>query len=179
MLPAAKPVIRRLAASLLPRHRTGDFAQALMDLGATICSPKRPACVLCPWEGVCSARARGEQEMFPRKLPKAEGKLRRGAAFVALRADGRVLLRRRPEKGLLASMMEVPGSEWKHDFDKGRARRSAPRLGGGTRWRAGAGRSPAPLHSFSTRTDCLCGARPTRDGSTERCAMGQDRRSGR
>jgi A/G-specific adenine glycosylase len=73
--------------------------------------------------------------MFPRKMPKPEGKLRRGAAFVALRADSRVLLRRRPEKGLLASMMEVPGSEWKHDFDKGRARRSAPRLGGGTRWR--------------------------------------------
>ena len=136
VLPAAKPVIRQLAASLLPRQRTGDFAQALMDLGATICSPKRPACALCPWEGVCSARARGEQEMFPRKLPKAEGKLRRGAAFVAIRADGRVLLRRRPEKGLLASMMEVPGSEWKHDFDKSRAVRSAPRLGGGARWRA-------------------------------------------
>ncbi|MGA7330927.1 MAG: A/G-specific adenine glycosylase [Pseudolabrys sp.] len=134
-LPAAKPVIRRLAASLLPKRRAGDFAQALMDLGATICSPKRPTCVLCPWEGACAAHARGEQETFPRKSPKAEGKLRSGAAFVALRADGRVLLRRRPEKGLLASMMEVPGSEWKHDFDRAHACHSAPRLGARARWR--------------------------------------------
>jgi A/G-specific adenine glycosylase len=133
-LPAAKPAIRELAASLLPKHRAGDFAQAFMDLGATICSPKRPACVLCPWEGACAAHGRGEQELFPRKSPKAEGKLRRGVAFVALRADGCVLLRRRPEKGLLASMMEVPGSEWTHNFNKSRARRSAPRLEAGTRW---------------------------------------------
>jgi len=134
-LPAAKPAIKRLATSIMPGHRAGDFAQALMDLGATICSPKRPACVLCPWVNACAAYARGDEETFPRKLPKAEGKLRRGAAFVALRADGRVLLRRRPEKGLLGSMMEVPGSEWKHDFENGRARRSAPRLQAGTRWR--------------------------------------------
>ena len=134
-LPTAKPVIKQLATSLLPPRRTGDFAQALMDLGAAICSPKRPACVLCPWQSECAAYARGDQETFPRKRPKAEGKLRRGAAFVALRADGRVLLRRRPEKGLLGSMMEVPGSEWAHDFDKSRARRTAPRLEAGTRWR--------------------------------------------
>ena len=76
----------------------------------------------------CLANERGDQETFPRKAPKAEGRLRRGAAFVALRVDGRVLLRRRPDKGLLASMMEVPGSEWQHDFDERRARRSAPRL---------------------------------------------------
>ena len=133
-LPTAKPAIKQLATSLLPRSRTGDFAQALMDLGATICSPKRPACVLCPWQSACAAYARGDQETFPRKRPKAEGKLRRGAAFVALRADGRVLLRRRPEKGLLGSMMEVPGSEWTHDFDKSRARRTAPRLEAETRW---------------------------------------------
>ena len=133
-LPAAKPAIKDLATSLLPSGRTGDFAQALMDLGATICSPKRPACVLCPWQSACAAYARGDQETFPCKRPKAEGKLRRGAAFVALRADGRVLLRRRPENGLLGSMMEVPGSEWTHDFDKSRARRTAPRLEAGTRW---------------------------------------------
>ena len=72
-----------------------------MDLGATLCSPKRPACALCPWSECCVARARGEQETFPRKAPKREGQLRRGAAFVALRADGRVLLRQRPDKGLL------------------------------------------------------------------------------
>jgi A/G-specific adenine glycosylase len=127
-LPAGKPAIKRLATSLLPASRAGDFAQAMMDLGATICSPKRPACALCPWNGVCVARALGRQEEFPRKAPKREGKLRRGAAFVALRADGRVLLRQRPEKGLLGAMTEVPGSEWAHDFDLASALKAAPRL---------------------------------------------------
>jgi len=127
-LPAAKPAIKRLATSLLPARRFGDFAQALMDLGATICSPKRPACALCPWSEVCVARGLGRQEEFPHKAPKREGKLRRGAAFVVLRADGRVLLRQRPEKGLLGSMTEVPGSEWAHDFDLASALKAAPRL---------------------------------------------------
>jgi A/G-specific adenine glycosylase len=127
-LPAAKPTIKRLAASLLPARRSGDFAQALMDLGATLCSPKKPACALCPWSEACLARARGDAETFPRKTPKREGKLRRGAAFVALRADGCVLLRQRADKGLLASMTEVPGSAWAHDFDLATAPRAAPRL---------------------------------------------------
>jgi len=134
-LPAAKPAIRELAASLLPLQRAGDFAQALMDLGATICSPKRPACALCPWNHACAANARGDQETFPRKAPKREGRVRRGAAFVALRGDGRVLLRRRPAKGLLASMMEVPGTEWTHDFKENLARESAPALRADLRWR--------------------------------------------
>jgi A/G-specific adenine glycosylase len=116
-MPAAKPRIKEFARSLLPPHRAGDFAQGLMDLGATLCSPKRPACVLCPWNEVCAANARGDQETFPRKAPKREGKLRRGAAFVVLRADGNMLLRRRPEKGLLGGMTEVPGSEWTHSFE--------------------------------------------------------------
>ena len=132
-LPAAKAIIKQLATSLLPPARSGDFAQALMDLGATICSPKNPACALCPWNEVCVARALGTQEAFPRKAPKREGKLRRGAAFVALRADGRVLLRQRPEKGLLGAMTEVPGSDWGHDFDLTKALRAAPRLK--TKWR--------------------------------------------
>jgi A/G-specific adenine glycosylase len=133
-LPAAKPEIKRLATSLLPRRRAGDFAQAMMDLGATICSPKRPACALCPWNRICRASARGDQETFPRKSPKREGRLRRGAAFVALRNDASVLLRRRPGKGLLGGMSEVPGSEWTHDFDVRLASRSAPRLPRAT-WR--------------------------------------------
>ena len=132
-LPAAKPEIKRLAGLLLPPRRSGDFAQALMDLGATICSPKRPACSLCPWNEFCLAYERGDQETFPRKAPKREGKLRRGAAFIALRADGRVLLRQRPEKGLLGAMTEVPGSAWTHDFDLAKALRAAPRLK--TKWR--------------------------------------------
>jgi A/G-specific adenine glycosylase len=133
-LPGAKPEIERLAASLLPPQRAGDFAQALMDLGATLCSPKRPACALCPWHETCLARMRGDQETFPRKAPKRETRLRRGAAFVALRADGRVLLQKRPDKGLLASMTEVPGSAWSHDFDERNALRAAPRLKG-AKWR--------------------------------------------
>jgi A/G-specific adenine glycosylase len=127
-LPAAKPEIKRLAMSLLPPRRSGDFAQSLMDLGATICSPKRPACALCPWSDLCSAHARGDQETFPRKVPKREGRLRKGAAYVALRADGRILVRTRPEKGLLGAMTEVPGSEWAHDFEVAAAQRSAPRI---------------------------------------------------
>ena len=134
-LPAAKLEIKNLAASLLPPHRSGDFAQALMDLGATICSPKRPACSLCPWNESCRAFERGDQETFPRKAPKREGKLRRGAAFVVLRADGRVLLQQRPEKGLLGSMTEVPGSAWAHDFDTAKALASAPRFRGKLKWR--------------------------------------------
>jgi A/G-specific adenine glycosylase len=129
-LPAAKPRIKQLARSLLPGQRSGDFAQAFMDLGATICSPRRPACALCPWVESCATRLRGDPETFPRKTPKREGQLRRGAAYVALRADGRVLLRKRPDKGLLASMTEVPGSSWANDFDEKSALRSAPRLKG-------------------------------------------------
>ncbi len=125
-LPAAKPVIKQLALSLLPAKRSGDFAQALMDLGATICTPKKPACALCPWNESCQALVRGDQETFPRKPAKREGKLRRGAAFVVLRADGMVLLRTRPDKGLLAKMTEVPGSAWTHDFDVGDALAHTP-----------------------------------------------------
>ncbi len=134
-LPAAKPVIKQLATSLLPPARSGDFAQALMDLGATICSPKKPACALCPWSEVCVAHATGRQEEFPHKVAKREGKLRRGAAFVALRADVTVLLRQRPEKGLLGSMTEVPGSDWSHDFDVADALDAAPRFRAKAKWR--------------------------------------------
>ena len=137
-LPATKPRIKQLATSLLAGERAGDFAQALMDLGATICSPKRPACALCPWVRSCAAHLRGDQETFPRKAPKREGQLRRGAAYVAVRADGRVLLRQRPDKGLLASMMEVPGSAWASDFDEKSALRTAPRLKG-AKWKRAPG----------------------------------------
>lgn len=115
-LPGSKPQIRAFAGALTPDQRAGDFAQAMMDLGATLCTPKRPACSLCPWSAPCAARARGDAETFPRKSPKVEGKLRRGAAFVALRADGAILLRTRPEKGLLGGMSEVPTTEWTNGF---------------------------------------------------------------
>ena len=128
-LPAAKPKIRALAATLTPAQRAGDFAQAMMDLGATICTPKKPACALCPWTASCAARARGDQENFPRKAEKKTGRLRRGAAFVVIRADGAVLLRTRAPRGLLGGMTEVPTSEWSAAFVDGDALASAPRLG--------------------------------------------------
>jgi A/G-specific adenine glycosylase len=135
-LPAAKPEIRRLAEQLVPSARAGDFAQALMDLGATICTPKTPACALCPWTDTCAARRRGDAERFPIKAPKKEGRLRRGAAFVAVRADGCVLLRTRPPKGLLGGMTEVPTTPWTHDFDVSAALAHAPRFGRTTpKWR--------------------------------------------
>jgi A/G-specific adenine glycosylase len=128
-LPQAKPTLRQLTQGLVPAERAGDFAQALMDLGATICTPKRPACALCPWMEGCAARQRGDPEIFPIKAPKREGRLRRGAAFVVLRDDGFVLVRSRPTKGLLGGMTEVPTTEWTHDFDDAAALADAPRLG--------------------------------------------------
>jgi A/G-specific adenine glycosylase len=125
-LPGAKPKFRRLAETLTPTKRAGDYAQALMDLGATICTPKKPACALCPWSEPCLARQRGDPESFPRKAPKAEGRLRRGAAFWVTRADGSVLVRTRPSKGLLGGMTEVPTSEWTHGFDEASALDDAP-----------------------------------------------------
>jgi A/G-specific adenine glycosylase len=125
-LPAAKREIARLAHGLRPQNRAGDFAQALMDLGATICTPKRPACSLCPCNGGCAAKARGEAEAFPRRTPKREGALRRGAAFVARRTDGYLLLRTRPPRGLLGGMAEVPTSDWTAEFREADALKAAP-----------------------------------------------------
>jgi A/G-specific adenine glycosylase len=125
-LPAAKPIIRARAAALTPDARPGDFAQAMMDLGAMVCTPKNPACALCPWSEPCLARERGDQETFPRKTPKAEGRLRRGAAFVVMRKDGALLVRTRADKGLLAQMTEVPTTQWTHDFDDANALDDAP-----------------------------------------------------
>jgi A/G-specific adenine glycosylase len=127
-LPAAKPAIRRLAATLTPPERTGDFAQAMMDLGAGICTPKKPLCAFCPWSGACLAVARGDPQSFPRRGEKTTGLLRRGAAFVVVRADGAVLARGRPENGLLGGMTEVPTTQWSHDFDEQDALAHAPRI---------------------------------------------------
>ena len=126
-LPKSKPRIQQLAATLLWEARAGDSAQALMDLGATICIPKKPACALCPLNDNCAARERGDQETFPRKAPKKTGALRRGAAFVVTRG-GELLVRTRPEKGLLGGMTEVPTSEWLAGHDDRDARGQAPAL---------------------------------------------------
>ena len=126
-MPQGRAEIRALAMRLAPPDRNGDFAQALMDLGATICRPKQPACAICPWHEPCAARAATDQESYPRKAAKREGKLRRGAAFVVIRTDGALLVRRREERGLLGGMLEVPGSDMVSRFRKReRPRQRAP-----------------------------------------------------
>jgi A/G-specific adenine glycosylase len=114
-LPKAKSEIKAALAPLASHLRPGDFAQAMMDLGATICTPRKPACVLCPWQGDCVAAREGRATDFPVKLAKKPKPVRYGAAFVALNPLGQILVRSRPEKGLLARMSEVPGSEWREN----------------------------------------------------------------
>ncbi len=114
-MPKAKLELHARGMALVP-PRAGDFAQALMDLGSAICTPKRPACSNCPWTEDCVARRRGIQENLPVKAPKALRPLKRGAAFVARDAAGAVLLVKRPDKGLLASMLEPPLGPWTEKF---------------------------------------------------------------
>ncbi len=111
-LPASKPDLTALAEALTPDHRPGDYAQAVMDLGATLCSPKSPACGICPWRDPCKARVAGTAAELPKKTPKPPKPVRRGIAYLAQRADGAWLLERRPDKGLLGGMLGWPGSEW-------------------------------------------------------------------
>ena len=111
-LPAAKPELTALAARMTPAERPGDYAQAVMDLGATVCTPRRPACALCPWAAPCRARALGIAAELPRKAPKVRKPLRLGHAYLARRSDGAWLLERRPDRGLLGGMLGWPGSDW-------------------------------------------------------------------
>jgi A/G-specific adenine glycosylase len=112
-LPGVRGRIEHLARALIPEGRPGDFAQALMDLGATVCIPRGARCGICPWKGSCVAFASGRPEAYPARAPKKERQIRRGVAFWAERDDGSVLLRRRPARGLLGGMMEVPSTEWR------------------------------------------------------------------
>ena len=112
-LPDAKTEIKARAAMLVPTERSGDYAQAMMDLGATVCTPRSPRCVICPLMAACKARKLGIAEELPRRAPKAEKPTRRGLAFVLARKDGAILLRKRPAKGLLGGMDEVPSSPWR------------------------------------------------------------------
>lgn len=111
-LPQSKGEIKRLAATLTPARRAGDFAQAMMDLGATVCTPKRPSCLMCPLQQDCAARAQGLEQALPAKSGKAARPVRHGLAFLVMREDGAVLLRQRPPAGLLGGMFEVPSTPW-------------------------------------------------------------------
>lgn len=114
-LPAAKPELTERAATLTPALRPGDHAQAVMDLGATICTPRNPACGICPLRDPCQARAAGTMTELPKKTPKKPKPIRHGIAYVARRADGAWLLETRPPKGLLGGMLGWPGSDWSDD----------------------------------------------------------------
>jgi A/G-specific adenine glycosylase len=111
-LPLAKTKLRDLAASLLPTSRHGDYAQALMDLGATVCTPRNQQCLLCPWQSACQALQQNMQQDLPRRTAKAIKPQRRALAFVLRNAKGQIYLRQRPEAGLLGGMLEVPSSPW-------------------------------------------------------------------
>jgi A/G-specific adenine glycosylase len=133
-LPEAKERLRELARGLVPQQRSGDFAQAMMDLGAGICTPRAPRCGLCPLSHRCLAHGQGIAERLPARRAKAPRPTRHGVAFYLERPDGALWLRRRPERGLLGGMIEVPSSPWRaHAFDAAEARAAAPL---GARWRA-------------------------------------------
>ncbi len=108
----AKKTIRRVVADLVPEDRPAEFAEALMDLGATICSPKRPNCLICPLAELCKGRADGQPERYPIKTKPAAKPTRYGAAFVLTDGAG-VLVERRPDRGLLGGMLGLPGTEWR------------------------------------------------------------------
>lgn len=111
-LPTSKPRLTELAEAVTPQARAGDYAQAIMDLGATVCTPKSPACALCPWAPSCAARKAGIEASLPRKLPKTPKPTRLGIAYVARTEAGAWIMERRPEKGLLGGMLGWPGSAW-------------------------------------------------------------------
>ena len=125
-LPAARSEIRAKAAAMVPVARPGDFAQAMMDLGAMICSPKHPSCGICPLLKFCRGHASGCPESLPHKAPRRQRPLRQGAVFFVRRGDGAILVRTRPPKGLLGGMTELPGTGWEIHFDAALAAKQAP-----------------------------------------------------
>ncbi|MBX9616737.1 MAG: A/G-specific adenine glycosylase [Caulobacteraceae bacterium] len=114
-VPAARPELKRLAATLVTDDRPGDWAQALMDLGSTVCRPKSPLCLMCPVSGWCAGRATGAPERYPLKAAKAARPHRQGIAWVLRDGQGRVALVRRPDRGLLGGMVGLPTGDWSVD----------------------------------------------------------------
>jgi A/G-specific adenine glycosylase len=165
-LPGAKAELGALAQGWMEqaaaRARPGDFAQALFDLGATICTTKRPACGLCPWRGACVAEARGVAERLPAKAAKPERPVRYGVHFLATDPAGRLLLRRRPPEGLLGGMLEIPGTPWRAAaWTEAEALAHAPVA---APWRAVSGEARHGFTHFEVRMSLLtaihCGAAP-------------------
>lgn len=111
---SSKPVIKRIAAALADPDRPGDYAQAIMDLGATVCTPRSPGCAACPWQSECAAYAQGQPEAYPVKSAKSAKPHRMAIGFAVFRGDW-IWLRKRPPKGLLGGMLEVPSTDWRPD----------------------------------------------------------------
>lgn len=110
-LPKGRKGLRELAGTLVRADRPGDYGQALMDLGATICTPKSPTCLLCPWSQFCIAHAEGKETLYPKKAKKKPTPIRHGYAYV-LRCGDNILVEDRPDKGLLGGMLGLPTSDW-------------------------------------------------------------------
>jgi A/G-specific adenine glycosylase len=142
-LPGSKVRLRRLASTLIQPLRPGDYVQALIELGATLCTPRSPNCEACPWASSCAARMQGTALQIPAKLPKKPRPLRQGCAFLLERPDGAVWLQKSPEGGLLGGLLMPPVTPWREKpWNKAEALRFAPK---GLVWRnAGAVR-----HVFS------------------------------
>mgnify|MGYP003641167386 FL=1 len=154
-LPAGKTAIQAAARQLTPNTRPGDFAQAMMDLGATVCTPRSPKCDLCPWQGACAARAAGNAENLPARAPKKAKPTRYGVVFWVVDGRGRVLLRRRAERGLLGGMIEVPSTDWRDTpWDMGEASGHAPLPAAA--WE-GAGEVRHTFTHFHLRLAVVCG----------------------
>lgn len=154
-LPGAKPEIRRLAATLVPAARPGDHTQAMMDLGATICTPRSPACAICPLLAGCAGRRAGSAALLPARAEKPARPLRHGVAFWTVRRDGAILLRRRPAQGLLGGMMEIPSTEWRTEpWMPEEAAAMAPVA---AEWRALAGLVPHGFTHFRLELMVLAG----------------------
>lgn len=163
-LPAAKPALAALAATLTPEGRPGDYAQAVMDLGATICTPRNPVCGLCPWRDGCGAHRLGIAAELPARAAKAPRPHRCGVAFWVQRSDGAVLLRRRPAKGLLGGMMEIPSTPWRADpWTIDEALAAAPLT---ARWRSIPGAVEHVFTHFSLELSVVA-ARAGRGANTE------------
>jgi A/G-specific adenine glycosylase len=117
-LPISKPQLTELADLTTPQKRAGDYAQAIMDLGATVCTPKSPKCEICPWIKSCKAHAAGTAASLPRKVPKVPKPTRTGIAYIARTTSGAWVMERRPEKGLLGGMLGWPGPAWAETPDE-------------------------------------------------------------
>lgn len=143
-LPEARPMIRAAVEQLIPQDRPGDFAQAVMDLGATVCIPKTPRCLMCPWRAECAGRAAGIAADLPLKAPKKPKPERQSVVYAHFNDMGEVLMETRPDKGLLGGMIGLPGPAWtKSPPDDTAIKAAAP---GSADWREA---GPRAAHVFT------------------------------